>query len=266
MKTLIACIRKDIFEFLRQKKNIVCMVVLIGLGSMVLCVTNVFPTLLTQLSIKSPNLVSDPTAMDGMFAKMFPSDMRGSLGILSSDIGVFYTIVVVLMCHTLLPSEIRKGKWIMPINSGISASKLVASKCLVYSTGMAFPVVVVMNLYYYIASYFLINNMEWSNVLINSFVLGIAIASIVSITITTSLICRHSIVAALSVIIVVSTVPDILTMFAFGKWFPTYLLTFVYNSESNPALVMVPILIMIVIIIVLYFISVKRCRLIELTR
>ncbi|MDY3829448.1 MAG: hypothetical protein SOZ65_00720 [Erysipelotrichaceae bacterium] len=266
MKALIACIRKDIFEFLRQKKNIVCTIVLIGLGTMVLSVTNIFPTLLTQLSIKSPKLISDPTAMNGMFAKMFPSDIRGSLGILSSDIGVFYTIVVVLMCHSLLPSEIQKGKWIMPINSGINVSKLVASKCLVYSTGMAFPVVVVINLYYYTASYFLINNIKWSNVLINSFVLGIAIASIVSITIITSLIYKHSIVAALSVIIVVSTAPDILTMFSFGKWFPTYLLTFVYNSESNLALLMVPTLIMIVIIIVLYFISVKKCQLIELTR
>ena len=131
---------------------------------------------------------------------------------------------------------------------------------------MAFPVVVVINLYYYTASYFLINNIKWSNVLINSFVLGIAIASIVSITIITSLIYKHSIVAALSVIIVVSTAPDILTMFSFGKWFPTYLLTFVYNSESNLALLMVPTLIMIVIIIVLYFISVKKCQLIELTR
>lgn len=266
MTSFIACIRKDIFEFLRQKRNVICMIVLIGIGAMVLIVTNTFPALLAQLSIKSPNLISDPSSMDGMIAKMFPADMKGSLGIVASDIGVFYTIVVALICHSLLPAEIRDGKWIIPINAGINASKLVASKCLVYSAGMAFPVVVVMNLYYYAASFFLDNNIEWRVALINSLVLGISIASIVSITIMTSVLYKHSIVAALSVIIIVSTAPDILTMFSFGKWFPTFLLTFTYNTESNLTMVIIPTLIMLLIIGALYIGVVNKCKSFELTR
>lgn len=266
MTILIACIQKDLREFLRYKKNIICMAILMGIAAMVLVVTNIFPALITQLSIKSPNLISDPTAMDGMFAKMFPMDIRGSLGIVSSDIGIFYTIVVALMCHALLPTEIREGKWIMPINAGISGSNLIASKCIVYSAGMAFPVLVVMNLYYYAASFFLENNLPWNVAFINSIVLAFAVACIVAITIVTSIIYKHSIIAALSVIVVVSTAPDILTLFSFGKWFPTYLLTFTYNVESNITGVIVPALIMIIILIGLFGISARKCRKIEIAR
>lgn len=154
----------------------------------------------------------------------------------------------------------------MPINAGISGSNLIASKCIVYSAGMAFPVLVVMNLYYYAASFFLENNLPWNVAFINSIVLAFAVACIVAITIVTSIIYKHSIIAALSVIVVVSTAPDILTLFSFGKWFPTYLLTFTYNVESNITGVIVPALIMIIILIGLFGISARKCRKIEIAR
>lgn len=266
MTILISCVRKDMREFMRYKKNIICMVILMAIAAMVLVVTNVFPSLITQLSVKSPNLISDPTAMDGMFAKMFPADVKGSLGIVASDIGVFYTIVVALMCHSLLPTEIREGRWVMPINAGIKGNVLVAAKCIVYSAGMALPVFVVMNLYYYAASLYLEINIPWSIAFVNSIVLAFSIACIVAITIMTSIIYKYSIIAALSVIVIVSTAPDILTMFSFGKWFPTYLLTFTYNTESNISLVIIPVVIMSLIIIGLYLMTARKCRNIEITR
>lgn len=82
----------------------------------------------------------------------------------------------------------------------------------------------------------------------------------------TSVLYKHSIVAALSVIIIVSTAPDILTMFSFGKWFPTFLLTFTYNTESNLTRVIIPTLIMLLIIGALYIGVVNKCKSFELTR
>ena len=266
MKILVSCVRKDMCEFIRYKKNIICMVILMAIAAMVLVVTNVFPSLISQLSVQSPNLISDPTAMDGMLAKMFPTDIKGSLGIVASDIGIFYTIVVALMCHSLLPTEIREGKWIMPINAGINGNILLAAKCIVYSAGMALPVFVVMNLYYYAASLYLDINIPWSVAFVNSIVLAFSIACIVAITIMLSIIYKHSIIAALSVIIIVSTAPDILTMFSFGKWFPTYLLTFTYNAEEEITLIIVPVLIMSLILVGLYILAGRKCRNIEITR
>lgn len=266
MRVLIACIKKDLREFLRYRKNILCTSILMIICIMVLAVTNIFPMLLTQLLIKSPNLVSDSTVVYEMFTKMFPTNIRGSLGIVASDIGTFYTIVVVLICHSILPTEIREGKWIIPINTGISGNNLVASKSIVYSIGMSLPVFVIMNIYYYTASFFLENNITWIVVLINSIVLACSIAFIVAMTIMTSIIYKHSSVVALFIIFITLTAPDILTMFSFGKWFPTYLLTFVYNTESNIGLIFIPLLAMVCILIISFVLSVNKCKKIEINR
>ena len=132
MNQFQACVKKDISEFLRYHRNILCMLVLMGIGAMVLVTTVIFPGLISQLAVKAPDMITDPEAINELMAKLFPQDVKGSLKIFSSDVGVFYTIAVCLICHSILPGEIKNGRWLIPVNAGIEKRTLLTSKCFVY--------------------------------------------------------------------------------------------------------------------------------------
>lgn len=266
MNQFHACVKKDITEYLRYHRNILCMLVLMGIGAMVLLTTMFFPGLISQLAIKAPNMITDPVAINELMAKLFPQDVSGSLRIFASDVGLFYSIVVCLICHSMLPGEIRAGQWIIPVNAGIKKRTLLTSKCLVYSAGMAFPVFVVYNLYYYAATALLNANCRYEIALINSVVLSLSIAFITTITVLGSVLYKHSIMAALSVIIIVMVAPDVLTFFSFGKLFPTYLLTFAYTLGENVKTVIAPTVIMIMLTGALYICALRKCERAEIVR
>ena len=178
MNQFQACVKKDISEFLRYHRNILCMLVLIGIGAMVLITSVIFPGLISQLAVKAPDMITDPEAINELMAKLFPQDVKGSLKIFSSDVGVFYTIAVCLICHSILPGEIKNGRWLIPVNAGIEKRTLLTSKCFVYSVGMAFPVFAVYNVYYYAASVLLSPNCRYGTALQNSAVLSLSVAFI----------------------------------------------------------------------------------------
>ena len=182
MNQFQACVKKDISEFLRYHRNILCMLVLMGIGAMVLVTTVIFPGLISQLAVKAPDMISDPEAINELMAKLFPQDVKGSLKIFSSDVGVFYTIAVCLICHSVLPEEIKNGRWLIPVKAGIEKRTLLTSKCFVYSVGMAFPVFAVYNVYYYAASVLLSPNCRYGTALQNSAVLSLSVAFIAIVT------------------------------------------------------------------------------------
>ncbi len=260
MLRLRACLKKDMIEFFRCRKNIICACILLGIGAMVILTTLFIPNLIDRLAEKSPHMISDPKAIQELMKRLFPDDVAGSLKTFAADIGVFYTMAVCFMCHSILPEEISGEKWILPVNSGIEQKTLILSKCIVYSAGTGFPVFVIFNLFYFIASFTFSGRCTFSTVLLNGVILSIAVSGIVTITILLSLIYRHSIFSALSVILVVMTAPDILSFFSFGKWFPTYLLTYAYSLENRLCLTVIPTIALLVLIIFFYFQAEKRCR------
>ena len=251
MTILVSCIYKDILEFIRNKKNVLCAGVLLLIGAMVLCTTLFFPSLIDQVMQKSPDIISDPGSINELMGKLFPSDVKGSMGILSSDIGVFYTILIALSCGGIIPEERKSGRWIIPQNMGINPFKILLSKCIVYGAGTAFPGIVIYNLYFYVACYFLKVNHDWRMVIMSSLVLGLGIFSITVMTIMMSVIYNSGIVSALSVIVFIIAAPDILSFFSFGKYFPTYVLTFLYTSDNHFEMLLIPILTLVVCVVLM---------------
>ena len=266
MSQLHACVKKDVSEFLRYHRNILCMLVLMGIGAMVLVTTVFFPNLISQLAVKAPDMITDPEAINELMEKLFPQDVKGSLKIFSSDVGVFYTIAVCLICHSVLPGEIKNGRWLIPVNAGIEQRTLLMSKCFVYSAGMALPVLVVYNIYYYAASVLLDANCRYGTALQNSMVLSLSVAFIAIATLLSSVLYEHSVMAALSVIVIVMAAPDALTFFSFGKLFPTYLLTFAYTLGENLLDITVPAVIMAAVSCVLFFFALRKCERTEILR
>lgn len=266
MNQLKICISKDMKEFVRGFKNIICLMILLCIASFVLGVTLTFPSLIEELSTRAPEMISDSSSLKGMMQKLFPTDLKGNLGIFASDVGVFYTIVIALICYNIIPSEIGMGKWVVPLNCGIKKKNLIVSKCLVYSVGVGLPVFVVYNLYALVASFLIHFNCSYNTVFMNSIVLAFALASVASIVILSSLLYKHSIFAAISMIVIIMTAPDVLTFFVFGNFFPTYLLTFTYRVEDDISSLIVPVVALIIIIVILYIVAVRKVKNIELTR
>ena len=266
MKSIVFAIKKDVKEYMRGKKNIYFSLTLLAIGAMVLLTTMFFPNLIAALAEKAPDMISDSGSLDAMMANLFPDDLKGSFGIWASDVGVFYSIVTVLMTHGLISNEIKTGKWIMPVASGYKKSELLLSKCIVYGGGAAFPVLVVSNLYYFVASAVLDNNIGFSVAFLNSLILSIAIAAITVFTILSSVLYKHSITAGLSIIVIVMVAPDVLTYFSFGKFMPTYLLTYVYSMSVNTIDLVVPLIEIIAIFAALFVFANHKVTTMEITR
>ena len=86
------------------------------------------------------------------------------------------------------------------------------------------------------------------------------------ISITLSVIYKNHIMAVITMVITVLAAPDILTMFSFGKLFPTHLLTFIYNSSGNFAELIIPCITLIVLQLGLCYMAIKRFDKIEIAR
>lgn len=266
MNDLVCSLRKDIKEYLRGKKNLYFSITLFAIGTMVIVTTLYFPDLIRALADKAPNMISDVNSLDEFMANLFPDNLKGSLGIWYSDVGVFYTIVIALTVHGLVMGEVKNGKWILPVASGYKKRELLLSKVGVYAAGAAFPVLIISNLYYYVVATCLENNLSYKKAFASSLVMCIAVAVIVVIIILSSILYRNSITAAISMILIVMVAPDVLTYFTFGKFMPTYILTFVYQMSDVYIDLVIPIVEIIVICALLMFCAMNKLRKIEIAR
>ena len=134
MKCLIQCIRRDRLEFIRTKKGLIGICILVFMASLLLFATAITPAILNSVSFQEVSTNNNSlTSLGSLLIKTFPQDLRGSLGILSSDICIFYSTYIILSSAGILLSEIKYGKWIFPIQNGISAQTMLISKLIVYS-------------------------------------------------------------------------------------------------------------------------------------
>lgn len=266
MIQIICCIKKDMLEVIRNKRNLLFNGLLIAITIMVLGTTLAFPSLIDILVEKTPDLVADGSQIQQVMAKLFPQTTKENMGIWASDIIIFFTVAISFVCCNLLPKEIHSGKWILVMEAGYSHWQMLFSKMLVYGSCTALPVFIGYNLYYVLSGIFISDNYSSSIALGNSVVIAIAIFFITTLSITLSIIYKNHIMAAITMIITVLAVPDILTMFSFGQLFPTHLLTFIYKSSNNFGELVIPCIILFALQISLYYMAIKRFDKIEIAR
>lgn len=258
MIQLLCCINKDFKEFVRCGRCIFCFCLLGAVFIMVMAITLIFPFVLNVILTEMPMLLSDFSSVGNIAVKLFPSDVKENMGVFAANTVLFYTIAISFICGKIIPDEIKKGKWIIPINSGYKGKILLASKCVVYGIGMAFPAFIMYILYYFAVSLFMVVNFSLWAAFLNSAVLGIIFFSEIVAVILISSIYKKGVLASVSVIVAVIAAPDILSLFSFGRYFPTYLFTFVYSSCESITELILPVSVLVILIIFLGAAAAKK--------
>ncbi len=213
MKMLFSCVKKDMIEIIRSKKNLLLLLLLICCMLMVLITTKFMPTLI-QTAMNVSNILSDDTSLVELMNKCFPTNLKGSIGAFSSNIGVFYSLLVIYMTFDLLPKEIESGKLILPVCAGYNKNTFFFSKQIVYGFFCAFPVFPIYMIYYFIGSTFLSINIEFKYVVVNALVLMTIEMLISTITIALSVIYRHKYLPLINMASIVIIFPDFLSLFS----------------------------------------------------
>lgn len=260
MNNIYICIKKDCIEIIRKKKNITCSLTLLSIVLCVFFITSYYDILLEILLSKSPGMISNTIGIYEMMNKVFPKDLKGSMGIVASDIVIFYSMLSVFMTYSLIPEEINNGKWIIPLNSGFSKFDLTLSKAITYGIAFSLPTMVFYNLYYFLYSSSNTVNFPLMGAIINSLILLYLIFTIVFLTIELSIIFKKSISSALCILSIVLFAPDIFNYFSFGKWLPTYLFTHLYSSETTFTSVVTPLIMMTALNIVITYLTRRKAK------
>lgn len=265
-RQLFCSIKKDFIEYMRTKRNILFGFTLLFLCGMVFGSTKFLPPLIDSLMENAAHMISNTETIESTLVAFFPNELKANMGILSSDIVIFYGVVIVLSTYNLVVKEIVGGKWIFPLSVGYNPFTLIFSKGIVYGFGAAFPSVIFYNLYYFMGSLYLSPDYELSSAVINSLVLGFAIFSIVYLTIILAAIYKQPIMSAVTMILFVAVAPDIFALFSFGEYLPTNILTYLYRSNFNLGEIILPIVLTIVLEILLTVIAAKKSINIEVAR
>lgn len=259
IKELKACLSKDIREFIRTGKWGVLALTLVILSVLVAFTTLIVPIITDIMPFMTPDMRFAFGYLEEIIKELVPLDVKNNIGFWAADIGLFYTIVVAVVCSSLLPSEIKNGRWIMPQNCGYHKEIMIISKCIVYGIGTALPIVVVQNLYYLIVNSLLVTrNYSLADCLIGSAIYACTLGFVAMCTILVSVIAKHSSLACAGMIFLVITLPDVMSILSVGEFLPTYLMTFAFNSGTQYTEVIVPMILTVVITIVLFFIALKK--------
>lgn len=249
-------IKKDIKECLRTGKLILFLALSFGIAFMILGITVLFTNIPDELSVQLPGF--DIESLEDMMSVIYPKMTRGSLGVFSYYIGVFFTLIIVIVTHSILPKERTNGKWILPIEQGYEAREIVASKTLVYSTFAGCSVFISYMFYFFVASTFMLRDMPFVDAFSLALIHGLNLFFILANTMLLSVCFRSGVVAAISTLGTVLFVPDIMNYMPIGKYFPTYMLTFVYDTRSDYGSLVGPLILNILVLIITYYWAVIR--------
>ncbi|MBR4759186.1 MAG: hypothetical protein IK078_03425 [Lachnospiraceae bacterium] len=248
---MICCIRKDIKECLRTGKVVLFAGMVLGIGVMIMGFTLIFSDIPEELWAQLPGFNIE--SLEELVSTMYPKMVRESVGIFSYYIGFFFSMVVILVIHGMLPKEEKSGKWILPMEQGYSRIDFLMGKCVVYGSLAGGMVLIGYLLYYMIACGCMEQNMTFGNALVCGIVHGLNLFFIVAYTFLFSLLWKNPVVSAVSMIATIILVPDMTAYFSIGKILPTHLLRFVYDSSSAYGELVVPMLLNITFLVLLWF-------------
>lgn len=247
MRGLSCALKKDILECLRRKKLLIFGLSALGISLLVYAASMLLPIMLESIMWMTPNLLNGKDALSEVMSTFFPGDVRSNMGLLSSDLLVFYIIVMVIVSQNLLTAEFRKGRWDLPRANGYSPSTLALSKCIVYSLSGSIPVFVVYMLYYAAVSASLVNNMSVFQAFGQAVVNMLCTIAVMCLTLFGSMLFKHSVVNVISVLGIILFVPDILNFFSFSVYLPTFPFSFAKDARLDFGTVVVPMLILLII-------------------
>ena len=253
---LLCCIGKDIKECVRTGKLIIMEVMILGLAVMIMGFTVVFSNIPEVLWEQLEGF--DIGMIEQLVSQMYPKILRENMAIYAYYLGLMFSIVVILMTNGMLPGERDTGRWILPMQHGYEKRCFLGSKIIVYGTASAASVFVGYLLYYFIAWTFMERNMSFGNALICALVHACNLFFIVAYTFLFSMFFKSSVFSAVSMILTIMLMPDIVRYFGFGKYLPFYLLTFVYDSSDRYSDIPVPFVLNVFILLVLYIVVSRK--------
>ena len=241
MKDIKSLIRKDIKEIKRSKKLLILIVCEIVMSAMVLFATLLFPTVISFINNAAPDLLKNLGNIDSVMTGLLPDDLSECMGLWSADMGMFYTIVLTVLASMAVPNEIKAGKWIIPVNAGFKKKNIVLSKAFVYGIFGSVSVFVSYMLYYLIGLLYLERNLSFINGFVDALALSVGFFAVAADSVLLSYIVKSAVLPAFLHIITILIVPDVFSLFDFGKYFPTHVFTFAYNSMNRYNELVVPI-------------------------
>lgn len=251
MKELKCALHKDILECVRRRKLLGFTLGSLGIGLLVFISSMLLPKAVEAIFNLAPELIEGADSMQELMEVFFPQDVAGNISLLSSNILVFYVVVVVVLTFRLLPNEYNKGRWELPLSCGYKPGALIWAKALVYGLFSAIPVFVAYILYYLLTAGRLEDNLGFGNALLQAFLCALCIFIIMIYTVLGSALFKHSIVNVVSVLSITLFAPDIFTFFSFEEYLPTYLFTFVKFGYTSYGDIIIPLL-ELVLLAVLY--------------
>ena len=258
MRNIKCCIQKDIKEVARTGKVILFFALSLGIALMIMAFTFIFTDIPDALTNELPGI--DISSLEIMMGELYPRMVRESLGVYSYYIGVFYSLIVILVCNGILPHEKRDGKWILPREQGYKCRDIIVGKCLVYGCLSGISVFVGYIMYYILAGSFMERNMAFGNAMFCAMIQGLNMFFIIAYIFLFSAWFKSGVAAAISLIGTVLVAPDILRYFEFGKYLPTYMLTFVYDSSNEYGSVVAPLLINILFLVFTYVMATEKAE------
>jgi len=256
MNGIKCCIKKDIKETLRTGKAILFAALALGIGLMIMGFTLLFTDIPDYLAYELPGF--DIESLESMMITLYPRRVAGSLGVFSYYIGIFYSLIIVLVCNNIIPKERKNGKWILPREQGYKGRDFITSKCIVYGSLAGISVFITYMLYYFVASISFERDMTFGNALFLAILHGLNMFFILDFTFLFATWFKSGVLAAISMIGTVMFIPDIMNFLPIGKYLPTYLLTFVYDARSDYSTVIGPFFINLIIFLATYVFAVDR--------
>ena len=257
-KQLILALKKDILEYIREKKFFLYSGTLLCITIIMILVSRFLPDLMNAAINNIPHIISNVETIVNTISDLFPNNIKENIGIFSSEIIIFYGSFVIFSTYNIISNEIKRGKWILPLCSGYKPITLVLSKSIVYPFFIALPCFIFYNFYYLICISFLENNYYFTTVIINSFILFFIIFFSAFATILLSIIYSKPFLSATTMFVYVAVAPDIFVLFSFGKFLPTHLFSYLYMSGCNFIELIIPILLCVVLSIILIVLTIRK--------
>ena len=257
---LLRCLRKDIKEYVRTGKLFIFAGTLLGLSILVVFTTWCVPLLRILMQNASDEIVLAVGYMEQIINELVPMDVQNNVGFWAADVGLFYTVVIAIVCSTILPGEIKCGKWIMPQNCGYKPWHFILSKCIVYGVGTAVSETLVQCLYYVGIRTVLVDNYSFSDCFIGAVLFGSLCGCVTVLTMLTSLCGKYTAVSCAGVMFCVIVLPDVFLAFDVCEWLPTYLFIFAYNSQTDYSSVVIPWILLVALLFVTYFVALWRVK------
>ena len=173
-KQFICAVKKDIYEYVRGKKNFLFAGTLLMIAVMMIFATKFLPSLINSAIQNLPSMITNTDTITSTLSDLFPSNLKDNMAVFSSDIVIFYGTVIIFATYNIISREIAIGKWIFPLCSGYQPYMLVLAKAFVYSVGSALPCFIVYNAYYFIGGAIIENNYLFTTAIINAVVIAVA--------------------------------------------------------------------------------------------